>query len=129
MNGVPSAATPSTRDRDRALKARLGGSISSDASASASQTRDPRRAELRRILHLLVPVSVILAERTMSVRSILEVTAGSIIEFDVPCDTRLTLAVGNRPIGRGQAVKIGEKFGLRVTGIDGVQARIDAMGR
>ena len=64
----------------------------------------------------------------MSVESILAVTVGSILEFDVPVDSELTLYVGNRQIGRGQAVKTGENFGVQVTRIDPVSIRIDALG-
>ena len=64
----------------------------------------------------------------MSVESIVGITIGSIVEFDVPVDQELTLYVANRAVGRGQAVKTGEQFGLRVTAIDPVANRIGAMG-
>jgi flagellar motor switch/type III secretory pathway protein FliN len=64
----------------------------------------------------------------MTLESILSVTVGTILEFDVPFDGELTLHVANRSIGKGQAVKVGEKFGLRITRIHPVQARIGALG-
>lgn len=82
---------------------------------------------LGRVLDLRVPVTVTLAERQMSLRSILEMTLGTIIEFDVPFDAELTLSVANRPIGRGRAVKVGEYFGLKISRIETVHGRIDAM--
>ncbi|MBU0719168.1 MAG: FliM/FliN family flagellar motor C-terminal domain-containing protein [Planctomycetes bacterium] len=83
--------------------------------------------EIRRILGLSVPVSVVLAERYMSMEASLAIKVGSIIEFDAPFDSDLTLLVGNQPIGMGQAAKIGENFGLRVTSIGSVPDRIDAL--
>lgn len=89
-----------------------------------------RRAggEIARILELSVPVYATLAECEMSVESIIAITVGAILEFDVPVETDLTLFVGNRPVGRGQAVKAGENFGIRVTRIEPVVQRIGALG-
>jgi len=55
-------------------------------------------------------------------------TVGTIVEFEVPFDTELALQVADRTIGRGQAVKVGENFGLRITNIASVPTRIDALG-
>jgi len=88
----------------------------------------PRDPELARILGLSVPVAATLAETEMSIESILAITVGSILEFDVPVDAELTVYVGNRPVGRGQAVKTGENFGVTVTQIDTVAHRIGALG-
>ena len=88
----------------------------------------PNQREVSRILKLSVPVIVVLAEREMTVESILQITVGTIIEFDVPFDAEFPLRVSNQTIGRGQAVKVGENFGLRVTRIDSVSHRIDALG-
>lgn len=93
-----------------------------DASAA------PRSRELKRILGLEVALSVVLAERFMTIESILGMTAGTIIEFEVPFDSELVLTIGSHPIGAGQTVKIGEKFGLRLTQIAKLPERVSAMG-
>ncbi len=87
----------------------------------------PRKPDVSRILGLEVTVSVVLAERLITIESILEMTAGTIVEFDVPFDAELQLKVGNRTIGRGQTVKIGENFGLRLTEVAKVSDRVDAL--
>jgi len=84
--------------------------------------------EVRRILGLSVPVTVSVASQDMSIKSVLALTVGSIIEFETSFDADLELCVADSPIGQGQAVKIGENFGLRITAIGSVQARIGAMG-
>lgn len=93
-----------------------------------NEARTAARPDVRRVLGLSVPVSVVIAQRPMSIQSILETTVGTIIEFNVSSDADLTLSVGNQPIGRGQAVKIGEHFGLRISQIGSVEERIRAMG-
>ncbi len=84
--------------------------------------------EIKRILHLSVPVSATLAERNMNIGAILAINVGAILEFDVPVDAELTLYAGNRAIGRGQPIKSGENFGVRITKIDNLEHRIGAMG-
>jgi len=84
--------------------------------------------DLSRILGLALPVSVILTQRNMEIEAVLRITVGTIIEFDMSFDAELTLQVSNQIIGHGQAVKVGENFGLRLTQINSVKDRIDAMG-
>lgn len=84
--------------------------------------------DVSKILGLTVPVSVILTQRKMTIESLLNITVGTIIEFDMSFDAELKLQVVNQTIGRGHAVKIGENFGLRLTQINSVKDRIDAMG-
>ena len=84
--------------------------------------------DLSRILGLVVPVSVILTQRDMDIEAVLQITVGTIIEFDMSFDAELSLQVSNQVIGHGQAVKVGENFGLRLTQINSVKDRIDAMG-
>lgn len=96
--------------------------------ASAPVQPIDKEAILKRILALEVPVSISLAEKPMSIESILKIDVGTIVEFDVSFDAELSLYVVDQPIGRGHAVKIGENFGLRVTRIKSLDERIDALG-
>jgi flagellar motor switch/type III secretory pathway protein FliN len=104
--------------------------VSSQHAGPAGLTRPPasRQRDIQRILGLSVPVTVVLAERDMQIGSVLDITVGTIIEFDVAFDAELTLQVGNRRIGTGQGVKVGENFGLRISAVGTVQERIDALG-
>ena len=64
----------------------------------------------------------------MPLSEILNLTSGAIIEFEKSSDGELDLLINNKCIGHGQAVKVGENFGLRITDIGSVQERIRAMG-
>jgi flagellar motor switch protein FliN/FliY len=75
-----------------------------------------------------VPIIVTLAECKSPVSSILALTTGSIIEFETPADSELKLLVANKCIGTGQAVKVGENFGLRITRVGAVDDCIKALG-
>ncbi len=76
---------------------------------------DPK--DLARILNIQVPVIVRLAEKEVPMREVLNMSIGSIIEFDKSVEDSLELMVNNKPTSLGEVVTIGEKFGLKVTDI------------
>ncbi len=89
---------------------------------------DATPVELQRILRLEVPVIVKLAERKISVSEVLRLGVGAIIEFSKSSDEPLELLINNKSIAVGQAVKVGENFGLRLTQIGDVKSVIRSMG-
>lgn len=78
------------------------------------------------IEQLEVPVVVRLGERPISVREVLDLFPGSIIELPKPADTELDLLINNKLIGKGCAVKIGENFGISLTYVGNEQERLHA---
>ena len=70
-----------------------------------------------RIHSLEVPVIVLLAEKTMTVNQVMHLAPGTIIELPKSSEAKLDLLANNKVIGRGNAVKVGENFGLEVTEI------------
>ena len=69
---------------------------------------------IRSLLKVRLPVMVTLASRKMKVKEILELVPGAIIQFDKSCEDLLDLEVAGVRIAVGEAVKVGEKFGLRI---------------
>ena len=69
----------------------------------------------RSLLRVRVPVMVSLAHQKQAVGKIVELVPGSIIQFSKPCDEMLELEVGGRRVAQGECVKVGDKFGLRIT--------------
>jgi flagellar motor switch/type III secretory pathway protein FliN len=67
------------------------------------------------LLKIPVPVSVNLAVKKETVQEVVELVPGSIIKFEKGCDELLHMVVGGQTIAEGEAVKIGDKFGFRVT--------------
>ena len=68
-------------------------------------------------MRIQTPVIVTLARKRQQLKRILELGPGSIIQFDKSCEEMLDLEVGGRVIATGEAVKVGEKFGLRIHSI------------
>jgi len=84
---------------------------------------DPRRERLTRLLNVPVQVVVRLAEKKVELDQLLSLGPGSLITFDKNCEDLLDLYVNNRLYGRGEAVKIGEHFGLKVDEVGSVKRR------
>jgi flagellar motor switch protein FliN/FliY len=76
-----------------------------------------------------VPVTIIvkLAEKKMEMGQLLGIGTGAIITFEKSCEALLDLYVNNRLYCRGEAVKIGEKFGIKVCEVGSVEQRVSAV--
>jgi len=83
-------------------------------------------AQSQTILKLRVPIIVRLGEREMTVREVLALVPGSIIDLDKPAEDEIELLVNNRAIASGTAVKIDENFGIRLTSVGDASERLEA---
>ncbi|MBN1765416.1 MAG: FliM/FliN family flagellar motor switch protein [Sedimentisphaerales bacterium] len=84
--------------------------------------------QLKRILFMKVPVIVKIVQKTMTMQNILKLNIGSVIQFDKDAYELIDLMVNNSTIGLGQPVKIGEKFGIKITNIGEVTDTIKSLG-
>ena len=91
------------------------------------QTSTEKRTDLSRVLNLEVPVVVKLAQRSLNLRNVLDLSLGSIIEFDKGHEEPLDLLISNACVGRGETVKVGENFGLRITSVKPPKERLEAI--
>jgi flagellar motor switch protein FliN/FliY len=89
----------------------------------------PTPTEIQRILRMHVPVIVKLAERKLTLAEVMRLGPGAIIEFIKASDEPLELLINNKPIGLGDAVKVGENFGLKINHIGDVKDVIRSLGR
>jgi flagellar motor switch protein FliN len=119
---------------DLVAKGGQGGSQAPAASSVAVAPASPPAApaqpspdRLNRILKLRVPVVVRLAERPMLLSEIMKIMPGTILEFSRTVDEELDLLVNQHQIGNGVAVKVNERFGLRVTYVGDVKHRLTSL--
>lgn len=85
-------------------------------------------SDLRRIMKIEVPFVVVLGQRAIKVRDIMNWVPGSIVELAKEADEDLEIRINNKPVGTGAAVKVGENFGVQLNYIGDPKARIEAMG-
>ncbi|MBX3411393.1 MAG: FliM/FliN family flagellar motor switch protein [Pirellulales bacterium] len=115
-----------TRQRGEAIEVAPVADRAEDRSPAAGRRRRETSQNVavedlppyaRSLLKIDVPVMVNLASKRQAVGRILELGVGAIIQFDKLCDEPLDLYVGNQRVAQGEAVKVGEKFGIRITTI------------
>jgi flagellar motor switch protein FliN/FliY len=80
----------------------------------SQQKATERRSYSLAVLAIQTPVSVTLAHKKCSLERIIDLVPGAMLTFDAHCDEPLTLEAGGKAIASGEAVKIGDKFGLRI---------------
>jgi flagellar motor switch protein FliN/FliY len=80
-------------------------------------------------MRLEVPVIVKLAERKLTLAEVMRLGPGAIIEFSKSSDEPLELLINNKTIGLGDAVKVGENFGLKINQVGDVKEVIRSLGR
>ncbi len=74
-------------------------------------------APLDFVLDVPLEVRVVLGQTQMTVREVLELGAGAVVELDRPYAEPVDLAVNGCVVARGEVVVAGDHFGIRVTQI------------
>lgn len=128
----PAAAGPASAEIPAALEsasplgaglgAPFGGGFSSFAGPDFEDELDQKRLSTdelpgysRSVLKVCVPVAVVLARARRPIKAILELGVGSVIQFDKSCDELLELEIDRTLVALGEAVKVGDKFGIRLS--------------
>ena len=78
---------------------------------------DSLTAHARGLLRICVPIQLSLASQRKNIQEIIELGPGSIVKFDKTFDEPLELQVNDRTIAFGEDVKVGDKFGVRISGL------------
>jgi len=81
------------------------------------------------LLKIRLPVTVTLAAKKQPLGRIIELGPGAIIHFNKSCEEMLDLEVGGQSIGQGEPIKVGDKFGLRLTSISLPRERFSRWGQ
>jgi flagellar motor switch/type III secretory pathway protein FliN len=109
-----SAGTPAIRAAAKAAPQKAT-TTAAPTSGRVIPTYDRLPKYTRSLLKIDVPLRVVLAEKKQSLAAIMELGPGSIIQFTKSCEDLLELHVENQVVAQGEAVKVGDKFGLRIT--------------
>ncbi|MFH1744219.1 MAG: FliM/FliN family flagellar motor switch protein [bacterium] len=94
--------------------------------STEDETSDQTNLEL--ILDTDLEISAELGSAVRTVREILELGPGSVIELNRLSGEPVDLFVNRRSFSRGEVVVIADSFGIRVTDILSVEERIEALG-
>jgi len=84
-------------------------------SSAAPSARVAENANLSLVLDVELNLTLRFGQRKLSLRDVLKLNSGSVIELDRQVDDPVELMLGDRVIARGEAVIVDGQYGLRVT--------------
>lgn len=84
-----------------------------DTRTPAGET--PRNLDL--LLDIPVELTVEIGRTRLAIRELLELGAGSVVELGKLAGESLDVLVNGKPVARGEAVMVNDRFGVRLTDI------------
>jgi flagellar motor switch protein FliN/FliY len=82
---------------------------------------------LEMLLDVPLRVTVELGGARLTIRELLQLGHGSVVELDKPGGEPLDVYVNGKPIARGEAVIVNDRFGVRLTEIVSQTARVEKL--
>ncbi|MDD9933854.1 MAG: flagellar motor switch protein FliN [Myxococcales bacterium] len=104
-------------------------SLSIQPPARDVDTPAPTPDDLDRVLDIPLTLHVELGGRRMKVKDLLSLGAGTVLELDTPAGSPLQIFANETMIAQGEAVVVGERYGVRVTDIIAPSERVRRLGR
>ena len=98
------------------------------ASSHSGRSREREGRGLDFLYDVPLQVSVEVGRSRILLRDLLRMGEGYVIELDKMAGEPLDLYVNSRLIARGEAVMVGEKFGIRLTEVLSTSDRIEKLG-
>jgi flagellar motor switch protein FliN/FliY len=108
-------STPTNRS-EKAAKNPRGESLSTQNSGDSRLLEPAQYAS--ELLKIQVSAAAVLADKRIPLGRVLHITPGTILKFGKSCEQPIELEVGGRRIATGEAVTVGERFGLRITSLN-----------
>jgi len=93
--------------------------------ASVPAEMEPTNLEL--LLDVPLSVTVELGRTRIPVRRLLSLGAGAVIELTKLAGEPLDVLINGKPIARGEAVMVNEKFGIRLTEVVSANERVEGL--
>ncbi len=81
-------------------------------------------ADLEQILDIPITLSVEIGKSRLSIRNLLQLNQGSVVELDRMAGEPLDVMINGTLVAHGEVVVINEKFGIRLTDVVSAQERV-----
>jgi flagellar motor switch protein FliN/FliY len=120
---VSSEEADSASSLDEESGASFATALGADSESHAEAVAADAALRALRVLRVPVTVSVRLAERKMSLGAVVALGPGSLVTFNKSCEDLLDLYVNNHRYCQGEAIKIGESFGLKISKVGVTEER------
>jgi len=83
---------------------------------------------LELLLDVDLPISVAFGSSEMTLRDVLNLGTGSVIELNKSVNDPVSIIVNEKPIARGEVVMVDGKYGVRVLEVESTAERIKSLG-
>ncbi len=90
-------------------------------------TAEARQPNIEMLLDIELDVSIELGRSTLSIKRILELAPGSIVELDRLAGEPVDLLVNNKVVAKGEVVVVDENFGIRIVSLISPEERIKSL--
>lgn len=80
--------------------------------------------KLESLLDIPVSLSVKIGETRISIRNLLQLNQGSVVELDRMAGEPLDVLINNTLIAHGEVVVVNEKYGIRLTDVISAEERV-----
>jgi flagellar motor switch protein FliN/FliY len=96
-----------------------------------AETTETAAGEMPRNFNLLLDipleVTVEIGRTRMALKDLLALAPGSVVELTKAADQRLDVLVNGKPVARGEAVMVNDKFGVRLTDVISPSERLEGL--
>ena len=96
-----------------------------DETAAPQAGEEPRNFDL--LLDIPLEVTVEIGRTKLALKELLALSVGSVIELAKGADEHLDVLVNGKPIARGEAVMVNDKFGIRLTDVTSPSERLQGL--
>jgi flagellar motor switch protein FliN/FliY len=86
-------------------------------------------ADISMLLEVPLDIAVELGRTRLTIRELLDLSQGSILELDRLAGEPVDVLVNGKPLARGEVVVIDEEFGVRITDVVSQEERLRSMSR
>ncbi len=123
MNEQTGAGEPGVGGGDDALGQAPMDDLQPGPAGDRNETVD-----LNGVLDIPVTLSVEIGQTAMSIRNLLQLNQGSVVELDRLAGEALDVLVNGTLVAHGEVVVVNEKFGIRLTDVVSAQERVKKLG-
>ena len=96
--------------------------------ASGPDAQDNLTRDLEFLFDVPLQISVEVGRARILLKDLLQMSEGYVVELDKLAGEPLDLYVNARLIARGEAVKVGDKFGIKLTEVVSQSDRVEKLG-
>ena len=123
---MESGTRPDPRELKELLEENGAAAAGSQAAPKLSESKEGRGLDF--LYDVPLQVSVEVGRSKILLRDLLKMGEGYVIELDKLAGDPLDLYVNSRLIARGEAVMVGDRFGIRLTDVVSTSDRIEKLG-